>query len=335
MKHEKHTDRRVFLKNLGILTGSLTLAPVLRVLPAVASTNLINASEERMLMGTFVSMTVLSASKIQGEEAIGLAFDEINRQIQIFSRFDSGTALSTLNQTGRLRGAPADLLDVVAFGQDMNRVSQGRFDMTIAPVVNLLEKTQGQPDVQELREALALVNAGSLRQTGTTLSFGASGMAATLDGVAKGFIADRAAKVLNQVGVENFLINAGGDIRVQGSPDAVRPWCVAIEDPKKQSDYPGVIELRRGAVATSGGYEVYFDKAHKSTHLVNPRTGESPQYITSVSVQAPTVMQADGLATALSLMSPREALRLTASLPGHSCLLVTSSGVQLATSNWG
>ena len=235
-----------------------------------------------------------------------------------------------------MSGAPQELLDVVDFSAALSRSSAGRFDITVAPVVNLMERTHGKPDAQELREVLDLVDASGLRRNGSDLRFTASGMAATLDGVAKGFIADRAADVLKNQGIENFLVDAGGDIRALGSPEGGhRPWRVAIEDPDKEGNYPSIIHMRSGAVATSGGYEVFFDPKKKSHHLVSPSSGASPQYIRSVSVQAPTVMQADALATALSLMSTKDAMRLTASLPGHSCLLVTSTGARLTSANWG
>lgn len=337
MKQAMHTpQRREFLRTLAILAGGATLAPVMRVWPALASASLVSTTEERMLMGTFVSLTVLAPSRHLGQEAVGRAFEDMDRQIGIFNRFDSSTALSVLNDVGRLDSAPPELLDVLAHSAELHRRSGSRFDVTIAPVVNLLQQSHGKPDPKDLREALALVDASGLRQAGADLRFAQAGMAATLDGVAKGYIADHAAKALQRVGVENFLVNAGGDIRAQGSPQGLtRPWRVAIEDPGKQGDYPSLIELRTGAVATSGGYEVFYDPAGRSHHLVNPETGTSPQYITSVSVQAPTVMQADGLATALSLMHPREALRVVAGLPGHACLLVTSTGSTLASPHWG
>ena len=337
MKHATHIqDRRAFLKTLGILAAGAAVAPAIRVLPAFAASGMSKTSEQRMLMGTFVSMTVLAPSRQLGEEAIGRAFAEIERQVGIFSRFDSSTALSALNLHGRLNGAPQELLDVVSFSGALHQRTGGRFDATIAPVVNLLERTHGTPDSADMKEALALVDGSRLRQSGSSLRFDAAGMAATLDGVAKGYIADSAADTLVKAGVAHFLIDAGGDIRVGGAADgSARPWRVAIEDPDKQGNYPAVIEMKSGAVATSGGYEVFYDQAKKAHHLVNPENGGSPQYIKSVSVQAPTVKEADGLATALSLMHPREALRLTDSLPGHSCLLVTSTGARISSSTWG
>lgn len=337
MKHATQIhDRRAFLKTLGVLAAGAALAPAIRVLPAFAASGVIKTSEQRMLMGTFVSMTVLAPSQGLGEEAIGRAFAEIERQIGIFSRFDSSTALFALNRDGRLNGAPRELLDVVAFSGELHRRSSGRFDATIAPVVNLLERSHGKPDAKDMKEALALVDGTRLRSSGSNLRFDAAGMSATLDGVAKGYIADSAAEALTKAGVVNFLIDAGGDIRVGGASDGLaRPWRVAIEDPDKQGDYPAVIDMKAGAVATSGGYEVFFDPSRKSHHLVDPSSGASPQYVRSVSVKAPTVKEADGLATALSLMHPREALRLTESLPGHDCLLVTSTGARISSSTWG
>jgi len=337
MKHGNHTqDRRDFLKKMAVIAGGAALAPALRVIPAMAASGLAVTTEKRMLMGTIVGLTVMTPSKAQGQEAIGLAFEEVNRLIGIFSRFESGTALSVLNSSGRLSGSPQELLQVLEHGSALHKQSGGRFDMTIAPVVNLMERTNGRPDSKELKNALALVDSRRLSRQGRDLKFTVSGMEATLDGIAKGFIADKASDTLKNAGVSHFMVDAGGDIRVQGSPKGDgRPWRIAIEDPDKNGDYPSVIEMRSGAVATSGGYEVYFDQSRKSTHLINPETGASPQYIKSVSVQAPTVMQADGLATALSIMSPREALRLTSSLPGHSCLLVTSTGARLSSANWG
>lgn len=328
-------NRRNFLRTMGFLAGSAALAPVMRVLPAHAAKAFVTTSEQRMLMGTFVGVTVLTPSKAQGEDVIARAYAAIERQIGIFDRFSGSSALSVLNQTGRLQGAPRELLDVVEHGRRLSRMSGGHFDATIAPVVNLMARTNGRPDSGELQEALALVSADRIRQQGGDLHFTASGMALTLDGIAKGFIADQAAETLQSLGVAHYLIDAGGDLRASGCADGrERAWHVAIEDPDKQGKYPAVLSMTSGAVATSGGYEVFYDRAGTSTHLVDPVTGRSPQYIRSVSVKAPTVMQADGLATALSLMTTRDALRLTAALPGHSCLMMTSTGGRITSPDW-
>lgn len=328
-------NRRTFLKTLGVCAAGAVVAPTLHVLPAYAAPGMVKTSEQRMLMGTFVGVTVLASSRAHGEEAIGRAFTEVERHIALFSRFDQSTPLSVLNQDGRLNNAPPELIDVFTFSNTLHHSSGKRFDVTIAPVINLLERTGGKPAETDLREALALVNGSRLRVKGSQLRLDGTGMAVTLDGVAKGYIADRTAEALRKAGVTNFLIDAGGDIRTHGAADGqLHPWRVAIEDPDKLGNHPAVLSLTSGAVATSGGYEVFFNPSKTAHHLVNPYTGISPQYIRSVSVTAPTVMQADGLATALSLMSPREALHLVNSMPDHSCLILTSTGAALPSHRW-
>ncbi|AGW13270.1 FAD:protein FMN transferase [Megalodesulfovibrio gigas] len=339
----KHTDstrcsRRAVLKRLGLVAGGLALAPTLRVLPALAAPALKQSSETRLQLGTMVEMTALAPSKDQARDAMAHAFAEIDRLAAIFSRFDDDAALAALNAHGRLDHAPDELLTVLDHSRLLTRQSQGAFDMTIAPVVALLERTHGEPDPADLRAALELVDAARLRQDANSLRLDAAGMAVTLDGIAKGYIADRAADELRRHGVAHFCINAGGDIRVQGSPEGLsggRAWRVAIEDPDKGGRYPAVLSLADGAVATSGGYEIFFDAGKTAHHLVDPATGRSPRQVKSVSVQAPTVMQADGLATALSVMPPRQALALIAMLPQHECLLLTADGAHLSSSGWG
>lgn len=332
-----NSSRRRFLGQLGVAAGCAALAPTLTALPVMAAPKAKASSETRLLMGTVVTINALGPSTQRAEAAIGQAFEEVTRLVDIFSRFDAGTAVAALNTHGHLRHAPVELVEVLAHSASLHRHSGGAFDVTITPVVELLKHSHGAPAKGELTEALALVNAGRLRVDGHNIRLG-SGMAVTLDGVAKGYIADAAATELRRLGMEHFLVDAGGDIRVQGSAEGVRdgrPWRVAIQDPHKQDDYPAIVELATGALATSGGYEVSFDTARKAHHLVAPGTGRSPQHVMSVSAQAPTVMQADGLATALSVLPVKEALALTASLPQHECLLVTASGAQLSSHGWG
>ncbi|GAB7081339.1 FAD:protein FMN transferase [Megalodesulfovibrio paquesii] len=343
MKHSSSSriSRREALRRVGLVAAGLAAtaaAPTLRVLPALAAPALKKTTELRLQMGTLVEISVLAPSKAQGQDAMARAFQEIDRLNAVFNRYNHSSALGAFNDVGRLQHPPQELLTVLEHSRLLYRKSSHAFDITIAPVVALLDRTKGNPDQQELRETLALVDATRLRLDGDTLRLDGRGMAVTMDGIAKGYIADCAADELRRLGVEHFLINAGGDIRLQGSAEGVpggRPWHVAIEDPEKQQQYPAALNLTSGAVATSGGYEVFFNEDKSSSHLVDPATGRSPQLVRSVSVTAPTTMQADGLATALSIMSPHQALALTGMLPQHECLLVTASGALLSSSGWG
>ena len=109
---------------------------------------------------------------------------------------------------------------------------------------------------------------------------------------------------------------------------------MAVEDPRKRGRYPQALALTTGgAIATSGGYEIFYDAAQRHTHLVSPATGQSPA-LASVTVTAPDGLMADALATALSVMPPREALALADSLPGCACCLLRRDGLLRASGRW-
>ena len=156
----------------------------------------------------------------------------------------------------------------------------------------------------------------------------------TLDGIAKGYIVDRASEIISGYDIGNHLINAGGDIRTLGARADKRPWAVAIQDPLKRKDYPDIIHMNNGAIATSGNYEVYYDNEKMFHHIVDPRTGLSPQLSTSVSVTASSTMEADALSTSIFVMNPVNGTRLINSLPHSECLVIEKDGTQLKSRGW-
>jgi len=121
-------------------------------------------------------------------------------------------------------------------------------------------------------------------------------------------------------------------VRGMKAPDTA--WRVAVASPNGGASYPETVRLTECAIATSGTSEVYFDARHQHHHLITPVAGRSPASTGSVSVIAPTVMEADALATALSVIPPQDALRLVASLPGRACCIFTRDGRRFTSSNW-
>lgn len=335
------TSRRSFLKACGILgLGAAATAVPFRAEAAGMPRKAHKVSNTRILMGTLVSITAINTSKARAEQAIGKAFEEMERLCGVFDRFKADTALSVLNSEGRLSGAPAELTDLTARAARFHSLSGGTFDATVKPVVDLM---QANADVSgelhlskaELDEALSLVDGSAVHVSGDAIRFGRSGMGMTLDGMAKGYIVDRASEVLAENGVDSHLINAGGDIRCRGSRVDGTAWSVAVQDPAKKGAYPDVIRMTDGALATSGGYEVYFDREKLHHHIIKPGTGLSPVRAASVSVKAPTVMQADAMATAAFVMDPKQAVRFVDSLPSHETLVVMAHGAQLHSRHWG
>jgi thiamine biosynthesis lipoprotein len=290
----------------------------------------------RPAMGTLASVSVLSGSAERADEAIGRAFDEMDRLVGIFSHYDGSSAASLLNTEGRIERPPRELARVVLDAMDFHRLTRGGFDISVAPVVELF-RSRGDgslPEVAEVRAALELVGAGHIAVSDRRIGFGRRGMRVTLDGIAKGYIVDAMAAVLERYRIRNYLVEAGGDIRARGVRERRRPWRVAIQDPEKGGVFPDTIDLSGRAVATSGSYESFFDPERAHHHIVYADTGSSPGYSSSVTVSAPTAMAADALATSVFLMEPRAGVGFVDALRGCECLIVRRDGTQLKSKGW-
>ncbi|MFH1082335.1 MAG: FAD:protein FMN transferase [Pseudomonadota bacterium] len=333
--------RRSFLKFSGILGVGLASATTIPTWAEAVRFNnkLYKVSKTRLAMGTFVSMTLLHESRDQAEEAMGEAFFEIERLSRSISRFDQTTAVAQLNREGVLKDLPPEVAEVLARALAYYRISNGAFDISVKPVVDLFKEkfSQGKqtpPTGAELREALKLVNASNIEFRGRVVRFKQPGMGITLDGIAKGYIVDRASEVLSRYRINNHLINAGGDIRAMGHRRDEKPWTIAVQDPQKKKDYPDIIHMTDGAIATSGNYEIYFDREKMFHHIVNPNTGLSPDESISVSVMADTAMDADALSTTVFVMNPERGTRLINSLPRCESLVVAKGGTKIKSTGW-
>jgi FAD:protein FMN transferase len=334
-------DRRTFLKLSGLLglgAAAATLVP--SAAEAVRfNQQMMKVSQRRPAMGTFVSMTLLHSSKDQAEEAMEQAFLEIDRLSRSLSRYEGSSSVAFLNTEGHARDLPPELIQVVSEALHYHRLTGGAFDITVKPVVDFFQEKMGsekkaRPTERELKDLLNLVDSRKVSLQDHSVHFMEPGMGITLDGIAKGFIVDRASELLTSRGIENHLIEAGGDIRTRGSKQGDKPWTVAIQDPLKQRKYPDVVQMKDGAIATSGNYEVYFDREKMFHHIVSPKTGLSPHLASSVSVMAGTTMEADALSTGVFVMGPDKGTEFINALPSCECLVISRKGVQSRSRGW-
>lgn len=334
-------SRRSFLRLSGLLGLGVASTGVFPMAAEAVKFNkkLYKVSRTRLAMGTFVSMTLLHSSKDKAEEAMGLAFIEIERLSGLLSRFDESTAVASLNKEGYLKDIPPEVAEVAAKALTYHKMSGGNFDITVKPVVDLFKETVDKgrklpPSDKDLSHALTLVGSDKIRIDHGVIRFTKPGMGITLDGIAKGFIVDKASEMLVKQGVENHLINAGGDIRTVGVKNEEKPWTVAIQDPQKKKNYPDMVKMRDGAIATSGNYEIYFDREKMFHHIIDPKTGLSPELNSSVSVSAATTMEADALSTSVFVMNPREGTAFINGLPNCECLVISGQGIQSKSTGW-
>ena len=288
----------------------------------------------RSQMGTRVTIAALHPDAEEARALVDAAFEEMERLENILSRHRSGTALDQLNRQGSLQEAPPELLHILERARAFSELSDGAFDATIAPLLRLYEHAEVLPRPSEVARARSLVDYREVHVRGRNISFGKPGMAVTLDGLAKGFIVDRATEGLRSGGIDQVMVEAGGDVASTRGSAVTEGWRVAVQDPRDSQGILGIVRLDGQAVATSGDYAQTFSDDPTLHHILDPRTGRSPQLTSSVTVIAPTAMEADALSTTAFVMGAAKGLRLLEQLEGIEGLIVNKLSEAETTSGF-
>ena len=157
-------------------------------------------------------------------------------------------------------------------------------------------------------------------------------MSIDLGGIAKGYAVDEALKVLSGLGIDNALVNAGGDIGTIGIKLDGTGWLIELDNPfDDDEEDPATIEPLPGflieemAVATSGNYYRYYDPEKSVHHITDPLTGYSADGCTSVTIIASSCTEADVLATSVFVKGPIEGLKLIEEIDGVEALIIDNN----------
>jgi thiamine biosynthesis lipoprotein len=228
---------------------------------------------------------------------------------------------------------PAPLIKVMAISQQVARQSDGAFDVTIGGLVNLWSfgpeaEPKAIPDEDELDARLEQVGFDALNvDADTNRARRTRDVFVDLSAVAKGYGTDRVAHYLDQQGIENYLVNLGGDLITHGyrDADAQTPWHIGIEKPQaKQRSAQYVIPLSDMSVATSGDYRNYFEQdGQRFSHTIDPRTGRPITHsLASVTVVHPSNARADAWATAMTVLGDKEGMALAQALDLKVLMLI-------------
>ncbi len=280
----------------------------------------------RMMMGTIVNFTIIGSSKESCDEALEATAAHMEKEADVISRYNPQSPLSRLNRDGFLENAPSTLLKVTQMALEMSVLTDGAFDPTVLPLLELYQNEKGKdrlPPQQEIERALTLVDYRNVAIDGDTLRYTADDIGMTLDGIGKGFIVDEGVRFINALGFQNVCIEAGGDLMVTGTNPSGAPWTIAIRNPRpNQEQKPHIVNLKDRAIATSGDYMQSFSADRRYHHILNPFSGFSPPQLASCSILAPTVATADGLATAAMVMGPDQSITLLDSLAGCEGFLI-------------
>lgn len=272
-----------------------------------------------IVFGTTASLRVLHDDETEANAALAAAMDALRRVDRLMSLHRHDSELSRLNREGTLAHPDPQLLAVLQAAQSVAQLTDGAFDVTVQP---LWDAATGQADPAQ---ALTRVGWRKLEVGSERVQLREPGMAVTLNGIAQGYGADVALATLRAHGIEHALLDTG-EFGSLGHRDDGQPWTLAIRDPRNPQGIAHLLRADGRCLATSGDYETHFSADFSRHHIVNPHTGVSPQELASVSVLAPTGMQADALSTACMVLGMNESLRLVERLPQVDVLCIAKSG---------
>ena len=298
-----------------LLVVALLLWQLLR---APAPLRLVRFSGQTMGTTYHVSLRVPPAETVEGlRTAVDGRLAAVNRST---STWDPQSELSRLNAAPAGRPIPLsdELYKVLAAAQHWSRATGGALDVTVGPLVNLWgfgpDGARRTPGAREIATARARSGHERLRLEPGRLTKTVEGMYVDLSAIAKGYGVDEVGRLLRGRGIDNYLVEIGGEVLAAGERDTGTPWHVGIERPEpglaQGAALVGAVPLRRGALASSGSYRRYRDElGGRRHHIIDPRTGAptvSP--LVAVTVWAPDCMTADALATALMVLGPEQGL---------------------------
>ncbi|MEM6415836.1 MAG: FAD:protein FMN transferase [Pseudomonadota bacterium] len=280
-------------------------------------------------MGTTYNIVVVDRNNLIDEQNLRVAVEETLIEVNaVFSNWDKKSEVSRFNalETTKPIEISKEFADIISLSERIHTSSDGAFDITLGPLVELwgfgaqkrkvsLEQTE-RPSAEEIAVAKRLVGHNRLLQLsedGKTLRKSDPRTSVYLAAIAKGHGIDRVAYALSNLGLNDYMVEIGGDLIAKGVNPEGKPWRIGIERPDaSQGTVQQVIEVSGHGMATSGDYRNYYEKnGRRYTHIIDGVTGEPIRHLTaSVTVLGETAAKADAWATALLVLGEARGLAI-------------------------
>lgn len=283
-------------------------------------------SDEGMIFGT-----VFHAKYQYGKDLLPEIMSELQAVDASLSMFNPNSSISRINN-GQSENADSMLAEVFLLAQTISKVTDGAFDITVAPLVNAWGfgiKNDLLPDSATIDSLRDIVGYEKVKIEDGCIKKEDPRILMDFSAIAKGYGADRIAKLLKKKGIKNFMIEIGGEIVCGGKNQNNGPWKIGInkpeDDPSSTSqELDRILELTNCAMATSGNYRNFYIKDGKRiAHTIDPCSGFPVQHsILSSTVLAPSCAMADGFATSFMVMGLQKAQALLSQHPEIQAYLI-------------
>jgi thiamine biosynthesis lipoprotein len=267
-----------------------------------------------LIFGTSYNITYQSDTDYQ--EAIKAVLDSIDYALSPFNKASIITAVNNNKDVS----VNDDFIKVFTLAKEVSEATSGTFDITVAPLVNAWGfgfKNGTFPTNKETDSIKAFVGMDKVRLNGRKIVKDDPRIMLDCSAIAKGYAVDKVANMLKEKGVQNFLVEIGGEIVAAGVNAHNKAWSIGVTKPEDDSlsvnsEVQMVMTISDCAIATSGNYRNYYIKdGHKYAHTIDPTTGKPAESnLLSATVTARSCAEADAYATAFMVMGKEKALEL-------------------------
>ncbi|MBF0386938.1 MAG: FAD:protein FMN transferase [Candidatus Omnitrophica bacterium] len=261
--------------------------------------------------------------------------ENIQQNINVHAGLKEGN-LAWLNALG-FEGVrvQADLYKILSRSMEYARLTNGAYDMTIFPLVKLWQEAAVNnrlPDPDTINIAKAKVGYQNLRFVAPDqVFFMKKGLMIDLGSPASGYFCDEVAAIMEEAGVEHFMVDGGGEIFARGLNKGEYAWKVGVQDPFHKEKVLQDIELNGRGVSTSGNYEKFaLINGQKYAHIIDPRSGYPQTGAASVTVIADSTQAANEMSTALCVMGGARGIEFVRAQKNVEALIVENVEGRLA-----
>ena len=286
---------------------------------------------QKYIMGTVFEIVAYDNESHSVSEAIDEAFQEIVRLDGVMSNYKQESELSRLNRAAHFhpQRVSRDLYTIIEQAMQYSMLSDGKFDISVGPLVDLWKAQAGgehavtADEEQKARRCVGYKNITLLPPQ--AVEFRSSCLRIDLGAIGKGYAVDRAADVLRARRIERALINAGGStVYAIGAPPGETGWTVQLRDPSQHAS-PKVL-LRDNSVSTSEQTPPSLLGQKFGGHIIDPVAGVPAGSKVGVSVVAKTATASDALSTTLLLTGPERGKLLLREIPGTAAVWISPDG---------
>lgn len=293
------------------------------------------------LMGNHFELSAVGDSEAWAHERIDAGVQEIQRIEKLLTTFSDTSETSLINRNAGIAPVPVsrETFNIIERSVRLSGITQGAFDITYGSVDKRLwnfdTTMKALPPKDTAKKMVRLINYRNIcldKEAGTVF-LREKGMRIGFGGIGKGYAAERAKQVMQEMGTDSGIVNASGDLSAWGYQPDGKPWTIGIVNPNATNKLFSYLTVTDMALATSGNYEKYIMIGGKRySHTIDPRTGLPVTGIKSVTIIAPNAELADAMATPVMIMGIRAGLDMINQIRDMEAILVDDND-KVYTSN--